>query len=567
MDINGKTALVLGGAGLVGRAICHELILEGAGTILVGGLTEQEAREAAVDLARLHPQAKDRLHPIWGNVFVRSSLADIHPAALRADPDRRFQLLTDALDDLTSEVYHASHLVQLILGESPQAPGKRPHVVIDAINTATALAYGGLYETIRRSLAKRKAGDDAGMLEEVDEMLASFAIPWLVRHVQLTSQAMIQAGTRVYVKIGTTGTGGMGLNIPYTHGEEKPSRVLLSKSALAGAHSMLLLLFARTPGAPAVKEIKPAAAITWKRIDYGTISHRGRPIRRFDCLPDAALRLETGAAFEMEGAGTAMDGDLESVFIDTGENGLFSLAEYTAITALGQMEAVTPEEIAAAVRREIRGEATGNDIVAALDSTVMGPSYRAGLLRAHAIAEARALEAEHGSASIAFEILGPPRLSKLLYEAECLKRAFGSLRAVAAADGAEIAARMEATMLSEDALRQAAVSVGIPILMGDGQRLLCAAREMGQHRWERGGWTVDAAALERFANSDWIDLRAANGQRWRERALAILQQYETDRASGLTSSQLDRRFIGEAFDIGEVAAWIFIHEDEGRRIH
>jgi hypothetical protein len=42
---------------------------------------------------------------------------------------------------------------------------------------------------------------------------------------------MVKAGTGAYVKIGTSGTGGMGLNIPYTHSEEKPSRVLLSKSA------------------------------------------------------------------------------------------------------------------------------------------------------------------------------------------------------------------------------------------------------------------------------------------------------------------------------------------------
>ena len=53
----------------------------------------------------------------------------------------------------------------------------------------------------------------------------------------------------------------MGLNIPYTHSEEKPSRVLLSKSAVAGAHSMLLFLMARTPGAQLTKEIKPAAKI------------------------------------------------------------------------------------------------------------------------------------------------------------------------------------------------------------------------------------------------------------------------------------------------------------------
>ena len=68
----------------------------------------------------------------------------------------------------------------------------------------------------------------------------------------------------------------MGLNVPYTHSEEKPSRVLLSKSAVGGAHSMLLFLMARTPGAPITKEIKPAAAIAWKKIAYGPISRASR---------------------------------------------------------------------------------------------------------------------------------------------------------------------------------------------------------------------------------------------------------------------------------------------------
>ena len=37
---------------------------------------------------------------------------------------------------------------------------------------------------------------------------------------------------------------------------------------------------------------------------------------------------------------------LESVFLDAGENGLFSLGEYETISALGLMEVITPEEIA-----------------------------------------------------------------------------------------------------------------------------------------------------------------------------------------------------------------------------
>ena len=63
----------------------------------------------------------------------------------------------------------------------------------------------------------------------------------------------------------------MGLNIPYTHSEERPSSVLLSKSAVAGAHTLLLFLMGRTPDAPITKEIKPTAAIAWKRIGYGEV--------------------------------------------------------------------------------------------------------------------------------------------------------------------------------------------------------------------------------------------------------------------------------------------------------
>lgn len=570
MDIKGRTALVLGGAGLVGRAVCRELILAEAGAILVGGLSRDEAEAAVADLRKAHPESRTDLRPVWGNVFVRDRLAERGPDSVRRDPEARTLLLRDALDELRPDTYAGSLLVQLILGRSSMAPDLRPDVVVDAVNTATALAYGGIYPTIRRVLDRRGHAAQAMMpvdAEDVDDLLAAQAIPMLVRHVQLISQALIEAGTKVYVKIGTTGTGGMGLNIPYTHGEEKPSRTLLSKSALAGAHSMLLLLLARTPGAPAVKEIKPGAAITWKAIRKGPIQHRGRAMTRYDADVDAPLRLTEGQAFALAGSGRATGSALESVYIDTGENGLFSVAEFSAITALGQMEAVTPEEIAAAVLREIRGQTSGLDIVAALDSTVMGPSYRAGVLRAHALREARALAEASGLPSVAFEILGPPRLSKLLYEAEFLRRAYGDLQALAAeADGQAVSARMLACVREQDDVRQAAISVGIPVLLPDGQGLLAAEREAAKHDWERPGWLLTAESLDARCHAEWIDLRPENGQRWRDRARRLLAEQSAEDASGVSSSQLDRRFDAGCFDIGEVAAWIFIHEDQGGRI-
>ena len=69
---------------------------------------------------------------------------------------------------------------------------------------------------------------------------------------------------------------------------------------------------------------------------------------------------------------------LDTGFIDTGENGIFSLEEFTALTTVGQTEIVTPEEVAQHALFEIEGHNTGHDIVDAVDGAVRGPSYRGG---------------------------------------------------------------------------------------------------------------------------------------------------------------------------------------------
>ena len=55
-------------------------------------------------------------------------------------------------------------------------------------------------------------------------------------------------------------------NIPYTHSEDKPSKKLLAKNEAAFGHTGLLFLLARTPGAPIVKEVKPAAMIGYRGV-------------------------------------------------------------------------------------------------------------------------------------------------------------------------------------------------------------------------------------------------------------------------------------------------------------
>ena len=94
------------------------------------------------------------------------------------------------------------------------------------------------------------------------------------------------------------------------------------------------------------------------------------------------------------------------------------------------MEFVTPEEIAHYLVLEIEGGNTGHDIMNALDNAVLGPTYRGGLLRHWALERMIELQREHGTHTVAFEMLGPPRNSKLLFEAHLLRNAFGTMEAV-----------------------------------------------------------------------------------------------------------------------------------------
>jgi len=272
--------------------------------------------------------------------------------------------------------------------------------------------------------------------------------------------------------------------------------------------------------------------------------------------------------------GQRLDGVLESVYIDTGENGYFSLAEFTVITTVGQMEGVTPEDIAFNVVCELKGINTGRDIIGALDSAVMSPSYRAGVLRHRAIEFARRLEMEHGVDSVAFEILGPPRLSKLLFEAYMLKRVYRTMQAVAESDPHSMARAVTQLVCEDQKLRSQAISIGIPILMPDGHTLLCANRGRYDHRWEWQKWNATPEEIDRWAETEWIDLRVSNMAGWQARMAAILAE-----ASRLphpdfdSSSQYVRPMSDPAtwqlqpeINIGEVVGWIFIHEEKGERM-
>jgi NAD(P)-dependent dehydrogenase (short-subunit alcohol dehydrogenase family) len=560
MDISGKSILILGGYGLVGQAIARRLLPESPRRLVLLSLRQEEAEEV---VAVLGPERGDvELVPAWGDIFTFTDLKDRPRAEVFGDPALRRRFISSLIEGLSEQVASEYALYQLITSE-------KPDVVIDAVNTATGIAYQDIYRTSRQ--AWDALVQDGDLHESLERLLVTDYVAQLIRHVQVLWQSMVKAETAAYIKIGTSGTGGMGLNIPYTHSEEKPSRVLLSKTALAGAHSLLLFLMARTPGGPITKEVKPAAAIAWKGIGYGEVLRRGRPVQLYDVDLDSAEPLEMGSRFRPMDISRGRDTGrtLKSVYIDTGENGVFSLEEFAAITTGEQMEFVTPEEIADVVARELIGANTGHDVVNALDNAVMGPTYRAGLMRHWALEKLRDLEKRHGARSVAFENLGPPRLSKLLFEADLLRRTFGTMEAVRASTPPELSVRVAEEIAGDADYRGEIVSIGIPILLPDGRLARGPECKIPPVPVPSETLEVSEEKVDAWAHAGWVDLRESNMAQWRARFERIKAEIEAIPPTDTSSRYLrDRQFwSGEGLiQPGKVTGWIFATEEKGARM-
>src|ERR1041384_1496120 len=545
MDLRNTTIVLLGGSGLVGHAVARRLLEQAPKRLVLVALYEHEVRDSARALEPF--RGTTAIDVEWGNVMLPAPVARIDRAAVLADAKHRALVLGDLLGDLTEEVLGRSLLYQVLTRYQPDA-------VVDSINTATAFAYQDIFQSARELLAAARAGT-AGAAP-VETHVLTLTMPQLIRHTQIMLEALKRANVHAYVKIGTSGTGGMGFNIPYTHSEERPSRTLLTKSAVAGAQSLLLFLMARTPGAPSTVEIKPTATIAWREIGFGPVWRKGKPIPLVDCpepLPVAEAFRSGSTPWRPLGK------SLEGVYINTGENGLFARDEFATVTALGQMEFITPEEVADYVVSELQGRPTGRDIITALDGATAGPTYRAGVLQAQALTRLDALESQHGVRSIGYEMLGPPRLTKMLYEAHLCARLRPSVRALASSAAASFAEEAHALVRRDAPLRQQMLSVGLPIVSPDG-RVYRGSSVMVEP-------TSDADPLA-SAPRGWVDLRPSQFGIWITRAAAMVRLGDARSQETASGSDVDWTAIDPdaAIDPAAFATWVFRTEDRGERI-
>lgn len=555
--------MILGGAGLVGSQVVRHIVNDLDPTrIIVCSLFEQEA----VSACEVHQKEFGKsisFVPAWGNLFVPHDMANMSRQQILDNPTTRRRLLEILYGDFEA-AYESNHLVTLLRDY-------RPEVVVDAVNTATGFSYQDVFDgaaKVRDWISDDGVGADG--VQDLETFLLSQSVPQLIQHVRFVQRATHEHSTRVYLKVGTTGTGGMGLNIPYTHSEDKPSKKLLAKNEAAFGHTGLLFLFARTPGAPIVKEVKPAAMIGYRAVKVREVADKHGNKSLF--LPKSLSLAEATELSLNEGEqGYERAGKLEIPVVDTGENGVFTRGEFAAITALGQMEYITPEEIARTVVLEIRGANTGQDVLSALDASVLNPTYKAGLVRGVALrdldAEEQRVTQEGGVPSIALGKLGPPELSKLLFEAALFKALYGSVQAVLqdTAGDVEVADRL-AGLLESSGVGKSAPSIGIPVLMPDGATLMRGPRiNVPELLGHAQSVDIGEGDVNTWADRGWVDLRPENVRRWRLRIREMVQARTDLREAGSAAATI-YTFMSDRFELGEMVAWVFNNEMQGFRM-
>ena len=575
-----ETILILGGGGMVGVQVAREAARElSPRRIVISALTQREV-DQAIELLSKETKGIEYVGAA-ADIFLPEALQGKDRASIIANSEDFDALFAESFSPDAN--YSGSAFFKLI-------ERHKPDVIVDCINTATAISYQDVFTVSRRTkllldaLDGREGAIDAAelapLITSVRELLVAQGVPQITRHVLFLHRALEESSVRVYVKVGTTGTGGMGINIPYTHSEDKPSPQLLAKSAIGFAHTGLLFLLARTPGRSTdhgaiIKELKPGAMIGFKRLGETHVRLRGdrQPAILMNAREeDVGQELHTRDDAERYGHFGDREVPLKIIGADTGENGFFSIGEFQAITYPRQMEYVTPEEVARTAVLEILGASTGRDVLSAIDGAITEPSYRAGVLREQAIRQMEQLErAASGDLlpSIAVGHLGPPKLTKLLTEAFLIREAAGTddLDKILDIPADAMRARVEAYLEANPRIVSLIVTIGIPLLrMRDGKLRLTRGPRLNIPPTppDAAAVPLNAEAVERYARNGWVDLRPENFQLWAER-LARLTKSRPDIVSNGSAAFDLSKYSRDRFVPGDVVGWLFTNEvdDQG----
>ena len=408
--MNKKRYLIIGGAGQVGFSIVLMLLKEGKDNIVIHGLTKNEVLARKSELLEIVRKNKLKFNIrnikfAWGNLFCPSNLKDVEVNKLFLSNLYRKKMINFLMSSNSK-----SYLFKLV-------SKYKPNVVINSVNYATNIGYQ--MKTRKRMndfliLANNKNKKVKLYEEMLEKNLLSrgdgYILKWYTDLYSILKSRPIK-----YIEISTTGFGGMGFNLLWTHGESNQllaSDELISKAMIAGMSHQLSWNLWNTPGID-IHIIVPSALIAWNRITSQPISRGGNKLKKVDNIPISKLLINKSLfKLMINNKKLITNENVIEWGIDSGENSFFGAEEFKAITALGQMEMVSKEEVAQAVLNSINNN-NKNNILYFLNKAALTPSQSSIVNRKKALLTLSKISKK--KTSVAFGNLGP-YITKISFE-------------------------------------------------------------------------------------------------------------------------------------------------------
>jgi len=520
------------GVGQIGKAILDKVMDMRPDTVIIHNLTENESNKIFDDYHRIFPETK--FVTSHGDIFLPdqfSTVADIYESKEIKDA-----LIQYYYSEQTETILQNSSIYSLI-------KKWKPDLVIDAINTGTVL--GNKYH-----LKFENSFNDIGSTDyesKYKSILLNDFVPKIINFVLSLKLAMEEYGVCRYVKVSTTGLGGMGLNMPYTHGDasqEVLSYALLGKISASGILHQMLWNLSHIPYLN-ISLVIPATFVGYDHIGNTHINNSNGFIYKINKINK--IKIEIGKEFP--NSFTEASEPLIFPVIKAGENHVYSLDELITLTSVGQMEAVTKEEVAQAAVDIINGNGK-RDILNFLDAGMIKSSYAGRVMVENSIKEIRRV-LKNSKTGIATCNLGVT-VSKHLYELFFIKEVEKSIVNIINHSAETIYEKIISYITLNEEIVKEPLSLGIPILLECGE-LIAGTFNVRNYCDRNFTDLATEKSVNKLADVALIDLRKDNIVRWKSIIKNIYEEIENKNIP----TDYDRGDIIDDFNIGSVLAFYY----------
>lgn len=475
-----NTILIIG-TGQIGKAILQKILDKEPKKVIIHNLTSEESD---IVIEKYSSQYRNtEFIKSYGNIFMPYDLKDLNNKNLYEKSDEIINYFYSEISDIILKQSTIYNLINIY----------KPDLIVDAINTATVLgnAYNPeynmeCYKTNATDCCKRIMTDDYTTK--------------IVNFVYSLKYAMENLSVKKYVKVSTTGLGGMGINMPYTHGDNPKiqlSSALMGKISASGVLHQLLWNLSHTKGIN-ISLIIPSTFVGYDSVlsepietDKGLLKKRNVP-KRQKLLINKEIKYNDTISSEY----------LKFPVVRAGENHVYSKMELEVLTSIGQMEAITKEEVAEEVMKTIY-ENSNKDIFNYMDSAILRPTY-SGREMIYNIKEKMEQLDFDKTLGIATGNLGVT-LSKQLYELSLLKKVVPTIDLIKTTSIETICNNIN-NFLSDDLISEI-ITLGIPIIT-ESKEIIVADYSLIPSSKESK--IVTEENINKWAKIGWVDLRKSN---------------------------------------------------------